>query len=550
MMAVFLICVLVFSSCGNTGGKTDGAGGPGTAAQAEAVSQPETAEPAEAVSQPGTAEPAEAASQSGTAEPAEAAGLPGTAEQAQAAESPEAFEEAEDAEREEAAVPSAGEGADAYSGLEGGSDTAGADGTSLREFCKDPEMDAWFEGLEENVPVQLDYWVYGEGPYNMIFTDRDLILKTARALETVKIGGVSAQNPDNVADAGGAGYYFTMQDGSKTGFTFMMGTYRGKDGKYHDVAGYGDLTEVSSELHAIANPEIYYAYSEDDGFYTTYLGTYRTEWKPEEDFEGGLSIYTATDEDEPYVEIGRYEGTAEDPEIYLTEQYLPALEEKVQTGGGVILETDDVQPMEFGAVTLPGVYCTIETGEDTVKRLLVLALQAEDTLIREQHIVRFCALWDASDEEEQEEIMEVLDRAVREFHLKHMYFEETAVQPENTLPAFCNSEELNTWLNHAQENLPDSVTMMTDTWYMSENPDTIRAVLAALQEVRIGEASTEIVGAAGRRIYTFADHETGDYMEFCFFKDYFEWENTNYQVLDWGSLKDYDETIMKDHEAR
>ena len=54
---------------------------------------------------------------------------------------------------------------------------------TLQEFCGDAELDAWFASLDTNPPVRLEYWIYGYAPYSMEFTDQDLILRTARAMQ-------------------------------------------------------------------------------------------------------------------------------------------------------------------------------------------------------------------------------------------------------------------------------------------------------------------------------------------------------------------------------
>lgn len=444
------------------------------------------------------------------------------------------------------------------SGQDGASEEEAFSGTgssadlSLEEFCADEELSAWFDSLEQDTPVNLDYWIFGEAPEKFTTTDPDLILRTAYALRTVRIGGVSEINPNEWLDADGDVYYFTMEDGRKLAFSFMMQTFKWDGEEYHDVTSFGDLTEINEELVAGGYPQTEYVYSADRGFYTSCLETYRTEWVSEDEFWGGLFIRLDESEDTPFVEICRYDGPEKDPETYLTEDFLDVLKLQLEEEGKQITSLTEIDPDEYGGLPLAGATLVVEDSEDPEEgeqALEVLALQTEDSLLRKPRIVRFCALYDAEllYHGDEGEIMDALNLAVREFHLKHVYYEKRDPQPGNTLRRFCNSDELNAWLDNTQEHLPDSVTLMTDTWYMSENPATVRAALDALQTVGIGEMSSEIVGASGRRIYTFTYNETGDYQDFTFFMDNFEWENTNYKVLNWGALSNLDERIMADH---
>ncbi len=131
---------------------------------------------------------------------------------------------------------------------EGVSAGLSASGQKLLDFCKDQELNDWFNDAKEKPPVKLSYTIHGEAPILFEITDRDLILKTVEALKTVEIDGPARENPENVADGSGNSYYFTMEDGSNMGFSFMMGAFRWKQGDWHGIASYGDLSAVSEEL--------------------------------------------------------------------------------------------------------------------------------------------------------------------------------------------------------------------------------------------------------------------------------------------------------------
>ena len=64
--------------------------------------------------------------------------------------------------------------------------------------------------------------------------------------------------------------------------------------------------------------------------------------------------------------------------------------------------------------------------------------------------------------------------------------------------------------------------------------------MKALKTVRIGDVSAKATGASGRRIYDFVDPETGEPVDFTFFKDTFFYDGISYDVLDWGDLDDID----------
>ena len=409
----------------------------------------------------------------------------------------------------------------------------------LQDFCDDPELDAWFEDIEENVPAELDFWIYGEGPYDMVFTDPELILETARALQTVQIGGLADEDPDNVSDAGGVGYYFTMEDGSVRSFFFIMGCFREQDEPWHDVVSFGDLPEVNEKLNRIGNPEYLYAYSDDDGFYTQYLETYQTDWRSEADWWGGLFIYT--DEAGSFVEISRIEGDAdpEDPEGVLEGYLADQMNEALTEGGDRITDAGELQEYEIGKETMPGIRYTLEDADGDMWKLLVLVLQTEDSLMDEPHLVRFCAAYRDGYTDAEETVMKALDAAVRNFHLKHMYYEQKDVQTDGPLLDFINDDGIRAWFAKAGEQPPEELTYVEDTWYIITDPEAVCTVLEAIQTVRIGGISDAHVGGSGRQIFDFMD-ESGNMMSFMFFEDTFNWEGESYEVLDWGDLEDLD----------
>ncbi len=163
----------------------------------------------------------------------------------------------EETARSEAAVPETSDSEPAVPGSddseqgglkEGLSKGLSASGQKLLDFCKDQELNDWFNDAKEKPPVKLSYTIHGEAPILFEITDRDLILKTVEALKTVEIDGPARENPENVADGSGNSYYFTMEDGSNMGFSFMMGAFRWKQGDWHGIASYGDLSAVSEEL--------------------------------------------------------------------------------------------------------------------------------------------------------------------------------------------------------------------------------------------------------------------------------------------------------------
>ena len=55
-------------------------------------------------------------------------------------------------------------------------------GTPLLQFCNDQELNEWFDSLETDFPESMEYWIFGEAPYAMEFTDPELIMAAAKAL--------------------------------------------------------------------------------------------------------------------------------------------------------------------------------------------------------------------------------------------------------------------------------------------------------------------------------------------------------------------------------
>ena len=403
----------------------------------------------------------------------------------------------------------------------------------LRDFCQDAELNAWLDGLEENMPVKMELWTYGEAPYEITFTEPEVISETIRALETVVIGDVSPIDPDSVCDAGGVGYYFEMQDGSTVGFPFIMGTFRWKGGEYHRVADFGTLQELTRILNEIGNPRYEYIYSPDDGFHTKYLEIYKTGWLDESKVFGGLFLYIGDEGEVPFVSIGRCRKEMTDPEEYIRSAIFE-LKEAGRTVEG--LDPADIKMFDAGGKELPSVQFFMADEDGRMMEVLILAMQTRDSLLREDHVVRFCAAYRTGDEREKNQVMRALDAAVENFYLKQMYFEKRSVQPDNFLLDFCNSDALNAWYENALTNLPDQLVYMADTWYLITDRDTIRQVLEALKTVKIGGLSKSHVGASGRQTFDFIDADSGNSLEFMFFQNTFSWEANSYDILDWGDL--------------
>ena len=303
--------------------------------------------------------------------------------------------------------------------------SAGAD-KSLREFCEDEELNDWFDSIEENVPVKLTYIIYGEAPISMEFTAPELILKTAKALETVEIDGLSEENPDYVSDAGGSGYYFDMEDGTSRSFTFVLGCFRWKDSEWHDVATYGELRDVGEELAKIGNPEHVYVYAEDRGFYTKTLETYETAWQPEDGVAGGMFIYIGEVGAAPYVEICRCNSEA-DPETFLTGELDERMRSEIEISGASLLDVSDVNTYTANKKELPCVLYTAEVpkeqGEGRICYLNLVMQEEDDDAAGGTRLIRFCAVYRESDQEEESEeradTLRALEEAVEEFYYKY-----------------------------------------------------------------------------------------------------------------------------------
>ena len=412
---------------------------------------------------------------------------------------------------------------------------------SLQDFCSDEELNAWFNSLENDPPVKLSYVIFGEAPVTMEFTDSDLIRRTAEALQTVKIGGESEDDPDNTADGGGSGYYFTGSDGSQIGFTFMLGSFRWKGGTWHDVENWGELSAVSTELNRIGNPPYVHVYSQDEGFYTRCRENCVTVWRDESSWDGGLTIYDREENKLPYIQICRTDGDAKDPENYLMDELADQMTQEIEAAGGSVLKAGDLKEYAVGGKHLPGILYTVSTREYGIHQLLVLVMKKADSKTREDRLIRLCAAYTEEDSEEQKTAGKMLNAAVQDFVLKYMYQEEKKeVQAGSLLLDFCNDDDLRKWFEDAEKKLPDELIYMADTWYTITDPDMIRKTLEAIQTVKIGGVSDAHVGGSGRQIFTFYDHETDDSHDFMFFQSTFDWNNESYDVIDWGSLDDLD----------
>ncbi|MDO5477502.1 MAG: hypothetical protein Q4F43_10400, partial [Eubacteriales bacterium] len=322
---------------------------------------------------------------------------------------------------------------------------------SLQEFCGDGELNAWFDSITENPPVKMTYIIYGEGPISMEFTDPELIVRTAQALQTVRIGEKSSENPDNVMDAGGDGYFFEMADGKRFSFSFVLGCFRWKKGEYHDVYSYGSLPEVSEELLRIGNPQFIYAYAEDDGFYIKHLETYRSGWKAEDGYGGGLFVYLGEEDKAPYVSVCRclrqsgkgQTGTDENMSAmeFLTMELSEQVTGEIESSGAVVADLSGAQEYTFDRKTVPGMVYTVlpqgekagdeaaegttalpageeaeasaKEGSQAEMKMMVLVLKEEDDLLRKPAFIRFTAAYHASVPDEEAKVMAALKAALR-----------------------------------------------------------------------------------------------------------------------------------------
>lgn len=419
------------------------------------------------------------------------------------------------------------------------------DSMSLREFCDDPEVDAFFDNLADNQPVKLDYWVFGEAPYKMEFTDPALIQKTAAALQTVRIGAESDENPDNVADAGGDGFTFWWEDGSSIGFSFMMGTFAWNGSAYHHVDGYGDLAEMKQILHDEGFHTYDYVYAEDDGFYTEYYDLYETGWEDEDALFGGIRIYTEAEGEAPFVSIRRILGESGDPAVWLENTFPALLEQEAESAGGAVtsagnVETGDHKSDGTGSVLLAHVVSSFTDAAGTVSRADVYVGEYEDDLVNETVLVQFAAVYEADAEEQADACLEALSYAIRRFYLDaYTRYDSGEVQPGELLFDFCNDARMNEWVETALENPPRDlfIRLPDEDIDITDDPDTVLRVLKALATVRIGDKATETVGASDPRYFMFIDPDTGEGMDIMFNKDQFNFGVNNYKVTDWGELR-------------
>lgn len=426
---------------------------------------------------------------------------------------------------------------------------------SLREFCGDAELDAWFDSIEENTPVSMTFIEYGEAPIAMDFTDRELILKAVAALQTVEIDGLSEENPDYVSDAGGVGYYFDMEDGTTRSFSFMMGCFQWKQGEWHDVAGFGDLPAVDEKLDRIGNPKLVYVYAEDGGFYTEALETFGTEWQPEDGFGGGLFIYAGEAGTAPYVQICRCASDA-DAEAFVSGELDEYMRSAIAESGAALVETGQVEPYTVGRTEMPSVLYTAELpSEQGGGRICYLNVVREerDDQLGVPCLVRFCAVYREADDAdagaaggsaggsedsaEKSEMMNVLRVAIKEFCFKYMAYEKKDVQPGNYLLDFINDDRIRAWFEGIENNMPDQLIYTTDSWETIDDPEKVERAINALQTVKIGGVSSKHVGASGRRIYDFMYVDSGEDISFEFYEDTFYWDGESYDIEDWGELK-------------
>ncbi len=416
--------------------------------------------------------------------------------------------------------------------------TAKEPSVPLREFCADAELDAWFDKIEEDAPVRMRYIIFGYAPVEMEFTDRDLILRTVKALETVMIDGPSDENPDNVSDAGGDGYYFEMEDGSKKSFAFIMGCFQWNRGGYHDVTSYGELRKLNEELSRIGNPQLEYVYAPDSGFYTQMLETYTSAWIEEDGVGGGLYIYGGAEGEIPYVGICRCASTV-DPGAFLAGELDQYMRAEVEKAGGVLAE--EVKTETYSTFHKKDLPCALYTAEFPKEQggtisFFNVVLKDKDDLLGDPCLIRFCAAYRGGDEKQKNKAMEMLRVAVDEFYYKHRIFEKKEVQPGNLLLDFINDDRIRAWVAGFEERPADFLFYTTKSWESIEDPEEIRKTLEALQTVRIGGLSDKHVGASGRRIYDFMYSESGESMQFEFFEDTFFWNGKSYDVVDWGKL--------------
>ena len=410
----------------------------------------------------------------------------------------------------------------------------------MRAFCDDPEVDAFFDHLSDNPPVHLDFWTYGEAPYNLEFDDPELMLQTARALETVMIGDVSAENPYNVADAGGNGLYFELEDGSEIGFSFEMGCFQWGGSGWHDVDSFGDLRDMMTILHDAGYHTYTAVYADDDGFYTEYYDLYETAWEDEDDFFGGIRIYPGENRTAPFVSVRRILGEDGEPQAYLEETLLDEAVAALDAQGVTLKNMTSPDAFTNGHDTMAGVTLDGETGNGTPYSVILLIDRYEDDLMSREVLVQFTATYHTTDEEQKTAAEEALDVAVEEFHLKHYRrYEKGNVQTGEGLIAFCNDERITEWYENALMNPPEhlDIRLPDRDIFIADDPDAVLRVLKALDTVRLGGKATETVGASEPRYFVFIEEDSGDYMEFMFNKNQFRLGAESCVVEDWGDLE-------------
>ena len=443
-------------------------------------------------------------------------------------------------------------------------DTLKIVGTPLLQFCNDQELNEWFDSLETDFPESMEYWIFGEAPYAMEFTDPELIMAAAKALKTVKIGNLSDFDPDNVADAEGNSFCFRMKDGSSMILGFTMGTFSWNGSPSYVVADYGDLQEICSTLSDIGNPDYIDTESEDGGFYTNVNEKYRTDWEEESSFFGGIRIYPEYQLEIPFISAARCEGET-DPEQYLLGDAQDELKEALEEYGWTVRDQSEIEDYEYywGRIVVPGILYNLEDPKDGDLQLLVLAIPMEDDYLGQDHVMRVCAVCPGTalssqepsganngfifseKETMQDRVLEAIDMTVRNLDLEYMNEGKMSVQPGMPLFEFCNHEGLNAWLEDVLDNPPAELVYTSDRWHAISDPDDIRTVLDALQTVVIGDISDAHVGGSGRQIFDFID-ENGDPVSFMFFQNTFDWDGEQYEVLDWGELEDLDIIAMEE----
>ena len=410
---------------------------------------------------------------------------------------------------------------------------------SLFEFCNDPSLYEWAESFQDAVPEKMTAIMLGEGPVYMEFTDPELILATAEAISTVKIGGLSSENPDNVADAGGWAYYFKKKGSRDVSFSFVLNTFNWNGSAYHNINSWGDLPEVNEVLLKIGNPQTQYIYAEDDGFYTKYLETWDTDWKEEVGVSGGILIYPDPDSDDTYVSIGRVSAEETDANHFLTttlKEYLMSTAEEdgmtVQSGGTVV-------NYAVGKKEYPAMMYTIRDENGNATEMLNVVRTEKEDLTGDICLIRFCAAYGTDSPTEQKNAMKALDMALKEFYFHYRAYQKQEVQPGSTLVEFCNDARLTRWFDEFENHLPRELVYTSDRWHVISDPDAIYAVTEALKTVTIGDVSSKHVGGSGRQIFDY-EYDYGDGQSFMFFQDTFDWDGESYDVLDWGDLDDID----------